>query len=79
MEYETLVTIQGYVKFGLLVVTFVVFYSYAYSIYKRDKTGERDFEKYSNLVLDDGIDSKPLETREKKDNNKESEDYIFAH
>jgi cytochrome c oxidase cbb3-type subunit 4 len=73
MEYETLVTIQGYVKFGLLVVTFVVFYSYAYSIYKRDKTGERDFEKYSNLVLDDGIDSKPLETREKKDNNKKGE------
>ena len=73
MEYETLVTIQGYVKFGLLVVTFVVFYSYAYSIYKRYKTGERDFEKYSNLVLDDGIDSKPLETREKKDNNKKGE------
>ena len=73
MEYETLVTIQGYVKFGLLLVVFVVFYSYAYSIYKRDKTGERDFEKYSNLVLDDGIDSKPLETREEKDNNKKGE------
>ena len=73
MEYETLVTIQGYVKFGLLLVVFVVFYSYAYSIYKRDKTGERDFEKYSNLVLDDDIDSKPLEAREKKDNNRKGE------
>ena len=73
MEYETLVTIQGYAKFGLLIVVFVVFYSYAYSIYKRDKTGEKDFEKYSNLVLDDDIDSKPLEAREKKDNNRKGE------
>jgi cytochrome c oxidase cbb3-type subunit 4 len=61
MEYETLLTIQGYAKFGLLTLTFIVFYSYAYSIYKRDKSGDRDFESYSNLVLDDNIESKPLE------------------
>jgi cytochrome c oxidase cbb3-type subunit 4 len=45
----------------------VIFYSYAYSIYKRDKMGERDFEKYSDLVLDDSIESKPLEDRKEKD------------
>jgi cytochrome c oxidase cbb3-type subunit 4 len=64
MEYETLMTIQAYAKFGLLTLTFIVFYSYAYSIYKRDKTGERDFEKYSDLVLNDNIDVAPLEKRE---------------
>ena len=71
MEYETLMTIQGYAKFGLLTLTFIVFYAYAYSIYKRDKKGERDFEKYSSLVLDDSIESKPLEDNredQKKDN-----------
>ncbi|MEA2050523.1 MAG: CcoQ/FixQ family Cbb3-type cytochrome c oxidase assembly chaperone [Campylobacterota bacterium] len=68
MDYETLTTIQGYAKFALLVVVFVVFYAYAYSIYKRDKSGERDFEKYSDLVLDDSIESKPLEKRK---NNEE--------
>ena len=67
MDYDTLVTIQGYVKFFLLLIVFVVFYSYAYSIYKRDKTGERDFEQYSNLVLDDSIESKPLEQRKKEE------------
>jgi cytochrome c oxidase cbb3-type subunit 4 len=61
MEYETLLTIQGYTKFGLLLIVCVVFYSYAYSLYKRDRTGERDFEKYSDLVLHDSIESKPLE------------------
>ena len=61
MEYETLLTIQGYTKIGLITVVFIVFYSYAYSIYKRDKDGKRDFEQYSNLVLDDSLESKPLE------------------
>jgi len=67
-------TIQGYAKFALLTLTFIVFYSYAYSIYKRNKKGSenyRDFEKYSDLVLHDSIESKPLEDRkkeQKKDN-----------
>ena len=69
MEYETLMTIQGYAKFALVTLVFIVFYSYAYSIYKRDRKGERDFEKYSNLVLDDSIESKPLERMQKDDDN----------
>ena len=63
LDQETLLTIQGYAKFFLTLFVFIVFYSYAYSIYKRDRTGERDFEKYSKLVLDDSITSKPLEER----------------
>ena len=66
MEKETLMTIAGYGKFFIILFVFVVFYSYAYSIYKRQKTGERDFEKYSNLVHDDSLDAAPLETRETK-------------
>ena len=65
MDYETLLTVQGYAKFFLILVVFIVFYSYAYSIYKRDKTGEREYEKYSNLVHDDSSVSSPLEERKK--------------
>ena len=65
MDYETLLTVQGYAKFFLILVVFIVFYSYAYSIYKRDKTGERDYEKYSNLVHDDSSVSIPLEERKR--------------
>ncbi len=36
----------------------------AFSIYRRDKKGERDFEKYSKLVHDDSSASAPLEERE---------------
>ncbi len=75
MDQETLMTIQGYAKFFLILFVFIIFYGYAYSIYKRQKTGERDFEKYSKLVLDDEITSDPLEPRkeEKTTDNKDKE------
>ncbi len=73
MDQETLLTIQGYAKFFLILAVFIVFYSYAYSIYKRDKKGDRDFEKYSNLVHDDAIESDPLENRKEEIENKEKE------
>ncbi|MDD2640823.1 MAG: cytochrome c oxidase, cbb3-type, CcoQ subunit [Sulfurimonadaceae bacterium] len=73
MDYETLVNLQGYVKFFLILIIFIVFYSYAYSIYRRDKKGERDFEKYSKLVLDDSISSNPLESRENKSDKLDKE------
>jgi len=67
MSQETIYKIAGYGEFFVILFVFIMFYSYAYSIYKRQKTGERDFEKYSNLVLDDALDSTPLE---KRDNSK---------
>lgn len=65
LSEETWLTIAGYGKFFITLFIFLLFYSYAYSIYKRDKTGERDFEKYSKLVLDDSIESSPLEDNRK--------------
>lgn len=70
MSHESLMILTGYLEFFFLLFVFIVFYSYAYSIYKRDRTGERDFEKYSELVLDDSLDSTPLEKRKNsKDKN----------
>jgi cytochrome c oxidase cbb3-type subunit 4 len=70
VDYDTWMTVQGYGKFFILTFVFIVFYSYAYSLYKRQKTGERDFEKYSNIVHDDSFDHKPLEKIEKNENEK---------
>ncbi|MCK9162533.1 MAG: cytochrome c oxidase, cbb3-type, CcoQ subunit [Arcobacter butzleri] len=73
MDYETLLTVQGYAKFFLILIVFIVFYSYAFSIYRRDRKGEKDFEKYSKLVLDDSIDSEPLESRKEDSKKKDKE------
>jgi len=64
MDQETLMTIGGYGKFFILLFIFIMFYAYAFSIYKRQRSGERDFEKYSDLVLNDSLDAEPLEKRE---------------
>ena len=65
MDYETLMTFQGYAKFFLILIVFILFYSYAFSMYRRQKRGERDFEKYSKLVHDDSSVSIPLEERKR--------------
>jgi len=69
MDQETLMTIGGYGKFFILLFVFIMFYAYAFSIYKRERKGERNFEKYSDLVLNDSLDATPLE---KRDNSKEN-------
>ena len=69
MSHQELVDLQGYLKFFLILAVFVVFYSYAWSIYKRQRKGERDFEKYSDLVHDDSINSNPLEDRKEETEN----------
>jgi len=47
----------------------VIFYYYIIYLYRSEKKGTKDYEKYSNLALDDELDSKPLEdkTNEKKE------------
>ena len=51
---------------GLAVV---IFYYYIVYLYRNEKKGKRDYEKYGNLALDDELDSKPLEdnVKEKKE------------
>jgi cytochrome c oxidase cbb3-type subunit 4 len=73
LSYEQLLELQGYAKFFFTLTVFILFYSYVYSIYRRDKTGEKDYESYSKLVLDDEIDSEPLEDRNKEIKEKEGE------
>jgi len=69
VEIEQL-RIYGYViGTGLLVI---VLYSYIIYLYRSEKKGEKNYEKYSNLVLDDELDSKLLEKNPKLENeNKE--------
>ncbi len=71
MSYQEIVDLQGYTKIILMFIAVVVFYFCAYSIYKRDRKGERNYEEYSNLVHDDSLNSKPLEERHKKSDKNE--------
>jgi len=67
IEIEQL-RIYGYILgTGILVV---VLYSYIIYLYRSEKKGEKDYEKYGSLALDDDIDSKVLEEHSKNDKSK---------
>jgi cytochrome c oxidase cbb3-type subunit 4 len=54
---------------GTGVVVFL-FYYYIVYIYRSEKKGIKDYEKYGKLALDDELDSKPLEINPKLDKEK---------
>ena len=52
----------------------MVFFLYGYinHLYKSERDGTRDYEKYGNIALDDEITSEPVEQNEKKKNKEEA-------
>jgi len=53
--------IQGYASFFMTIFFVVMLYWYIVYLYRSEKKGERDFEKYGNIALDDSISSTPVE------------------
>lgn len=67
--------LQGYASFFMTIFLVVMLYGYIIHLYRSEKKGERDYEKYGNIALDDEVDSKPVEEdpvsqSEKKEQNK---------
>lgn len=53
--------IQAYAWFALTIFVVVMLYGYILHLYRSEKKGTRDYEKYGKLALDDEITSKPIE------------------
>jgi cytochrome c oxidase, cbb3-type, ccoQ subunit len=53
--------LQGYGFFALIVILTAILYGYFYHLYKSEKSGARNYEKYANLALDDELGAKILE------------------
>lgn len=62
MDAQTLREIQGYGFFAFVVVTVALLYGYYFHLYKSERSGRRNYEKYSDLALKDGIDEEILES-----------------
>jgi len=61
-------SIYGYLFMtGLLII---ILYSYIVYLYRSEKKGERDYEKYGKLAIDDDLDSPVLEKNPKLDEKK---------
>jgi cytochrome c oxidase cbb3-type subunit 4 len=64
--------LQGYAYFFMTVLLVVVLYAYIVHLYRSEKKGERDYEKYGKLALDDEIDSTPIESGSDTESEKRS-------
>ena len=67
--------LQGYASFFMTIFLVVMLYGYIVHLYRSEKKGERDYEKYGNIALDDEVTSPPVEDkpasqREYKEDNK---------
>jgi cytochrome c oxidase cbb3-type subunit 4 len=54
--------LQGYANFFMTIFLVILLYGYIIHLYRSEKRGERDYEKYANIALDDEIDSTPVES-----------------
>jgi cytochrome c oxidase cbb3-type subunit 4 len=55
--------IQGYASFFMTIFLVIMLYGYIIYLYRSEKKGERDYEKYGNIAIDDEIDSPPVEDK----------------
>jgi cytochrome c oxidase cbb3-type subunit 4 len=65
--------LQAYAYLIGTVIAVVVLYGYIVYLYKSEKSGEKDYEKYGQLALDDNIDSKPLVENESRTKHEKKE------
>ncbi len=65
--------LQAYAYLIGTVIAVVVLYSYIVYLYKSEKSGEKDYEKYGKLALDDRIDSTPLVENESRAKHEKKE------
>jgi len=64
-------TFSAYGYFFFTVFLVVVLYSYIYHLYSTEKKGKRNYEKYSDMALNDEITDKPVESVSEKETKKE--------
>ena len=55
--------LQGYASFFMTIFLVVMLYGYIVHLYRSEKKGERDYEKYGRIALDDEVTSTPVEDK----------------
>ena len=63
MNDMEIANLQGYASFFMTVFLVVMLYGYIIHLYRSEKKGERDYEKYGNIALDDEVTSIPVEDK----------------
>ncbi|MBE0491222.1 MAG: cytochrome c oxidase, cbb3-type, CcoQ subunit [Sulfurospirillum sp.] len=73
---ETIRELQAYGYAFFTVFLAVILYAYIYHLYKSEKNGRRDYEKYARMALDDEITDSPVEKIEPEYQEKDKEERL---
>ena len=66
MDYQFIETLRQYLYLGELILIAIMLYGYVWYMYKSEKAGKKDYEKFARLALDDELTSKPIQQRKKE-------------
>jgi len=58
---ETIRELQAYGYIFFTIFLAVILYAYLYHLYRSEKSGERNFEKYADMALHDDVTDAPIE------------------
>lgn len=64
--------IAGYGYFFLTVLLVFLLYGYIWHLYKSEKIGRKNYEKYGKMALDDDITSEPVDPHDSKKKKEEA-------
>jgi cytochrome c oxidase cbb3-type subunit 4 len=71
---STIRELQGFGYFFFTVFLVAILYGYIHHLYKSEKSGRRDYEKYSKMALDDDITDSPVEAIDPQEHKKDKEE-----
>jgi len=65
--------LQGYANFFLTMFLAFLLYGYIIHLYRSEKKGEKDYEKYADMALHDEVSDIPVDANPKTLDNKDKE------
>jgi len=72
---ENIRELQGFAYFFMTLFFVVILYAYILHLYRAEKKGTRNYEKYGKLALDDELSDTPVELHEQhKEEEKENKE-----
>jgi len=74
VDMEFIRNLQGWGYVSMIFIITIGLYAYIYHLYKSQRDGTRDYEKYSNMALNDELDDAPVEDLYPHNNKKDNEE-----
>lgn len=74
MDMELIRNIQGWGYVSMIFILTIGLYAYIYHLYKSQRDGVKDYEKYSNMALSDDIDDVLVEAKDPHKDEKDNKE-----